>query len=197
MSAETAITERIFWIGVNDRQTGLFEELWPIPEGIAYNSYMVLDDKVAIVDAVKAVSADQYLEKIKRLLGEKKKIDFLIINHIEPDHSGALKILLEAFPGMVIVGNKKTLELLEHFYGIAENVRLVEDAYGGFVALDDGIFDDEIADMGFYENEILRSFTNVIGKYSVMVQKALSRIRDLDISIVASTHGPVWRKRLC
>ena len=233
MSAEIPITEKIIWIGINDRQTGLFEELWPIPNGIAYNSYMILDDKVAIVDAVKALSAGQYLEKIKRLLGNSKKVDYLIFNHIEPDHSGAVKILLEAFPGMVIVGNQKTLDLLAHFYGIAENVLQVEDgdslelgrcrlkfiltpmvhwpetmmtyeetykvlfsgdAFGGFMTLDDGIFDDEIADLRYYEDEILRYFTNVIGKYSVMVQKALPRIKDLDIAIVAPTHGPVWRK---
>jgi flavorubredoxin len=232
MSAVIPINDQVFWIGINDRQTGLFEELWPIPNGIAYNSYMILDNKVAIVDAVKAISVDQYLEKIKKLLGGGKKIDYLIINHIEPDHSGAVKVLLETFPGMEIVGNKKTLDLLAHFYGISENVRLVEDgdslelgkcrlkffltpmvhwpetmmtyeetykilfsgdAFGGFMSLDDGIFDGDIEDLRYYEEEILRYFTNVIGKYSVMVQKALPRIKDLDITAVASTHGPVWR----
>jgi flavorubredoxin len=135
---------------------------------------------------------------------------------------------------MQIVGNKKTMDLLAHFYGISENVRVVEDgdslelgrcrlkffltpmvhwpetmmtyeetyrilfsgdAFGGFGALDDGIFDDEIGDLAYYEDEMLRYFTNVIGKYSLMVQKALPKIRDLDIGMVASTHGPVWRKR--
>lgn len=234
MSAEISIADSIFWIGINDRQTGLFEELWPMPNGIAYNSYMILDDKVAIVDAVKAISVDQYLEKIKRLLGERKKIDHLIINHIEPDHSGAVKILMETFSGMQIVGNKKTLDLLANFYGITENVRLVGDgdvlnlgksrlkfmltpmihwpetmmtyeetrkvlfsgdAFGGFMSLDDGIFDDEIEDLRYYEEEMLRYFTNVIGRYSSMVQKALPAIKELDIDIVASTHGLVWRKR--
>ncbi|MBI5639420.1 MAG: FprA family A-type flavoprotein [Nitrospirae bacterium] len=234
MSTEISLSDRIFWIGVNDRQTALFEELWPIPDGIAYNSYMILDDKVAIIDAVKDISMDRYLEKIRRLLGERRHVDYLIINHIEPDHSGGIKILREAYPDMEIVGNKKTLELLAHFYGITHNVRMVNDydtlelgscrlkffltpmvhwpetmmtyeetrkllfsgdAFGGFGSLDNGIFDDEIRDLQSYEDEMLRYFTNVIAKYSVMVQKAISKIKDLDIAIVASTHGPVWRTR--
>jgi flavorubredoxin len=234
MSAGIPLNDLIYWIGANDRQTGLFEELWPIPNGIAYNSYLVLDDKVAIMDAVKDISLDRYLDKIRGLLAERKTVDYLIINHVEPDHSGAVKILREIFPGMQIVGNKKTLDLLARFYGISENVRLVEDGddlvlgrcrlkfyltpmvhwpetmmtfeethqilfsgdmFGGFDALDDGIFDDEIKDLGQFEGEMLRYFTNVIGKYSVMVQKALAKIQGLDIRMVASTHGPVWRNR--
>ena len=234
MSAGIPLNDLIYWIGANDRQTGLFEELWPIPNGIAYNSYLILDDKVAIVDAVKDISLDRYLEKIRGLLAERKTVDYLIINHVEPDHSGAVKILREIFPGMQIVGNKKTLDLLARFYGITENVHVVEDGdslelgrcrlkfyltpmvhwpetmmtfeethqilfsgdmFGGFDALDDGIFDDEIKDLGQFEGEMLRYFTNVIGKYSVMVQKALAKIQGLDIRMVASTHGPVWRNR--
>ena len=234
MSAGIPLNDLIYWIGANDRQTCLFEELCPIPNGIAYNSYLILDVKVAIVDAVKDISLDRYLEKIRSLLAERRSVDYLIINHVEPDHSGAVKILREIFPGMQVVGNKKTLDLLALFYGISENVRLVEDGddlvlgrcrlkfyltpmvhwpetmvtfekthqilfsgdmFGGFNALDDGIFDDEIKDLGQYEGEMLRYFTNVIGKYSVMVQRALATIQGLDIRVVASTHGPVWRDR--
>lgn len=233
MSTAIPVAREIYWIGVNDRQTGLFEELWPMPNGIAYNSYMILDEKIALVDAVKDMSVEHYLNKIKKLLDDRGKIDYLIINHIEPDHSGAVNLLRKVFPGMVIVGNKKTLELLGHFYGITENVMQVDDGdslelgscrlkfiitpmvhwpetmmtyeetngmlfsgdvFGGFGSLDDGIFDDNIRDIPYYEDEILRYFTNVIGKYSVMVQKALAKIQGLDIAVIASTHGPVWRK---
>jgi len=234
MNTGIPLNEHIHWVGANDRQTGLFEELWPIPNGIAYNSFLLLDDKVALIDAVKDISLDRYLEKIRGLLADRKNIDYLIINHVEPDHSGAVKILREIFPGMQIVGNKKTLDLLGHFYGITENVRLVEDGdsldlgrcrlkffltpmvhwpetmmtfeerhqvlfsgdlFGGFDALDDGIFDDEIRYTGQYEDDMLRYFTNVIGKYSVMVQKALAKIAGLDIRMLASTHGLIWRNR--
>jgi len=233
MSDAIPINDLVSWIGVNDRQTGYFEELWPMPDGISYNSYLILDEKTAVIDAVKDISTDQYLAKIRKLLGHRKKLDYLVINHIEPDHSGALSRLVEAFPGMVIVGNRKTLDLLSRFYGITDNVLQVGDGdglalgrcrlkfiltpmvhwpetmmtfdethgtlfsgdvFGGFGSLDDGIFDDEIRDLQHYEDEILRYFTNVIGKYSLMVQKALAKITDLDISVIASTHGPVWRK---
>ena len=234
MSTGIPLNENIYWVGANDRQTGFFEELWPIPNGISYNSFLVLDDKTALIDAVKDISLDSYREKIRGLLAERKTIDYLVINHIEPDHSGAIKILRELFPGMQIVGNKKTLDLLGHFYGIRENVRMVGDGdslelgkcrlkffltpmvhwpetmmtfeerhqvlfsgdmFGGFDALDDGIFDDEIRHTAQYEEDMLRYFTNVIGKYSVMVQKALAKIAGLDIRMLASTHGLIWRSR--
>lgn len=233
MHKAVPIEDRIFWVGINDRETGLFEELWPMPHGISYNSYLIDDDRVALVDAVKSISpVVDYLDTVKGLLGG-RKVDYLIINHIEPDHSGAIKILLEAFPEMQIVGNRKTIELLSDLYGITDNVKTVEDgellelgshrlrfiltpmvhwpetmmtydeasgvlfsgdAFGSFGALDDGIFDDEIGDLGFSDEESLRYFTNVIGRYSTMVQKAISRIRELGIKTIASTHGPVWRK---
>ncbi len=232
MSAGIKLNEHLYWIGVNDRQTDFFEELWPIPNGIAYNSFLVLDDKVALIDAVKDISLDRYLKKIRKLVSRDRGIDYLIIKHIEPDHSGAVKILRELFPRMQIVGNRKTLELLAAFHGISENFLTVDDGsflhlggcrlqfhitpmvhwpetmmtfeqrhqvlfsgdvFGGFTALDDGIFDDRIRDLGPYEYEMLRYFTNVIGKYSVMVQKALAKIAGLDIRMLAPTHGLIWR----
>lgn len=232
MSIAIPVHDRLFWIGANDRATGLFEELWPMPHGIAYNSYLIKDERVAIIDAVKSFFGVDYLAVLKGLL-EGKKVDYLIINHIEPDHSGAIRLLREIFPGMQIVGNRKTAGLLADFYAITENVRVVEDgdeldlgrsrlkfiltpmvhwpetmmtfdqaegtlfsgdAFGGFGTLDDGVFDDEISDTGTYEYEALRYFTNVIGKYSTMVQKALARLSGLDIAMVAPSHGMLWRK---
>jgi flavorubredoxin len=233
MSKPIQINDQVSWIGVNDHDTGLFEELWPMPHGITYNSYLIRDERTALIDTVKGSFSAGYVERIKKLLGDGSKIDYLIINHIEPDHSGAIKVLLEVFPGIQIVGNKKTAGLLADFYGITENLRIVEDgdelnlgrytlkflltpmvhwpetmmtyepsqgllfsgdAFGGFSALDDGIFDDDINDLPYYEEEILRYFTNVLGKYSLMVQKALSRLQELEIRLIAPSHGPVWRK---
>ncbi len=232
MKAGIPLNDLTHWIGVNDRQTGMFEELWPIPDGIAYNSYLIRDDRVAIVDGVKDMAIDRYLDKVRRVL-DGRTVDFLIINHIEPDHSGAIRALRDAFPGMKIVGNKKTMDLLAEFYGIGENLVVVNDGdtlelgkcrlqflftpmvhwpetmmtyesahgilfsgdvFGGFSAIDEGIFDDEIANLARYEDEMLRYFANVIGKYSVMVQKALVKIRSLKINTIASTHGAIWRR---
>lgn len=120
------LTEDVHWVGVNDKETDLFESLWPLPEGIAYNSYIIEDDKVALIDTVKINYTDTYLEKVKDVIGD-KKVDYLIINHMEPDHSGSIKSMREAFPEMKIVGNAKTMNFLEGFYGITEGTKVIED----------------------------------------------------------------------
>lgn len=227
------IHDGIFWMGVNDRETRLFEELWPMPSGIAYNSYLIRDEKVALIDTVKAGFAMDYIGKIRSLLGEGARVDYLIINHIEPDHSGAVSTLREAYPGMQIVGNKKTIQFLSDFYRITEDVIIVEngdelslgahtlrffltpmvhwpetmmtcvqskgilfsgDVFGGYGTLDDGLFDDEIDNLGFYEEEALRYFTNVIGRYSGMVQKALATLKEVEVKMIAPTHGALWQR---
>ncbi|SFL29041.1 FprA family A-type flavoprotein [Halanaerobium salsuginis] len=120
------LTDKVHWVGVNDKETDLFESLWPLPEGIAYNSYIINDDKVALIDTVKINYTDTYLEKVRDVIGD-KKVDYLIINHMEPDHSGSIKSVLEAYPEMKIIGNAKTMNFLEGFYGITEGTQVIKD----------------------------------------------------------------------
>ena len=120
------LSEDVHWVGVNDKETDLFESLWPLPEGIAYNSYVIKDEKIALIDTVKINYTDTYVEKVKDVIGD-RKVDYLIINHMEPDHSGSIKSMREAFPDMKIVGNAKTMNFLEGFYGITEGTKIVED----------------------------------------------------------------------
>ncbi|TDO87797.1 flavorubredoxin [Halanaerobium saccharolyticum] len=120
------LSENVHWVGVNDKETDLFESLWPLPEGISYNSYVINDDQVALIDTVKINYTDTFLEKVKDVIGD-KKVDYLIINHMEPDHSGSIKSMREAFPEMKIVGNAKTMNFLEGFYGITEGTMVIED----------------------------------------------------------------------
>jgi flavorubredoxin len=120
------LSEKVHWVGVNDKETDLFESLWPLPEGISYNSYVINDDKVALIDTVKINYTDTYLEKVKDVIGD-KKVDYLIINHMEPDHSGSIKSMREAYPEMKIVGNAKTMNFLEGFYGITDGTMVIED----------------------------------------------------------------------
>jgi len=121
------ITPGIFWIGVNDRITNLFEGLWDISrEGISYNSYLIRDEKNAVVDLNKAILTGEYITRLQSLI-DLKEIDYVVINHMEPDHTGVLQMLLTAAPQVQLVGTKKTQTMLKDFYGITENVLVVKE----------------------------------------------------------------------
>ena len=121
------IQSGVYWIGVNDRTTDLFEGLWPITqEGVSYNSYFIDDDARAIIDLSKASKAGEFFDQIRQLT-DISTVDYLIINHLEPDHSGLLKTLRNMAPEITILASAKAKEILESFYGITENVRAVED----------------------------------------------------------------------
>ena len=227
------LAENIYFLGFNDRRTHLFENIWPIPHGISYNSYLLVDEKIALVDTVERAFIDEYLDNIEAIIG-KRKVDYLIINHMEPDHSGALKAIVQKYPDIILVGNKKTLGFIESFYMEPKNILIVHDdhrlelgklkilfqtipmvhwpetmvafegtnkilfsgdAFGSYGTLDGGIFDDEI-NLDFYEVEVMRYFTNIVGKYCPHTQRAIQKLAPLDIKMIAATHGPVWRNDL-
>jgi anaerobic nitric oxide reductase flavorubredoxin len=117
----------VFWIGLNDRTTDLFEGLWPITqEGVSYNSYLVLDEKRVIIDLAKSIKADEYLTQLEELT-DISKIDYIVINHMEPDHTGLLQIFRKLAPQAVILGSAKTKEMLSGFFSIQDHVRVVSD----------------------------------------------------------------------
>ncbi len=221
----------VFWIGVNDRDTDLFEGVWPLPRGVAYNSYLILDEKVALLDTVKAKSAIPFEQQVLKLTGG-RSLDYLIINHMEPDHAGSIPAIMRAFPGVKLVGNAKTAKFVEEFFSFKPDMLIVNDgdtldlgrhkltfalvpmvhwpetmvtydttdgilfsmdAFGGFSALEGGIFDDEV-DLEYYEDEALRYYANIVGRHSQMVQRAFQKLAGLDIKCIAPTHGPVWRR---
>jgi len=226
------ITDEIYYIGVNDRETYLFENLWPLDHGVSYNAYLIDDEKTAVFDTVKNTKTSVFIDKIDSILKD-RPLDYLVINHMEPDHSGAIKALQAKYPELQLVGNAKTFEMLDDFYGPLKNYHVVKDgdqlslgkhrlnfyltpmvhwpetmmtyesttgtlfsmdAFGGFGTLDGGIFDDEV-NLEFYMYETRRYYSNIVGKYGAMVQKALKKLKDADIpmNIIAPTHGPVWR----
>ena len=122
----TEISKNIFYVGVNDRVKHRFEALWPLPLGVSYNSYLIVDEKVALIDTVDHCHADLYLSKIRNVLGD-RPIDYLIINHMEPDHSAAIRFIRQHYPQAIIVGNSKTMDMIKGFYGICEGTFEVKD----------------------------------------------------------------------
>lgn len=111
------IANGIYYVGVNDRTLGKFEGLWSLPYGVSYNSYIVKGEKTALIDTVEISHCTKILEQIDEILGG-KPLDYLVINHIEPDHSGSIAIIKEHYPNVNIVGNAKTLAMLNGFYSI-------------------------------------------------------------------------------
>ena len=123
MNSAIEIQKNIYWIGVNDRRTHIFENYWPLPKGVAYNSYVIIDEKVAVIDTVERSHMDEYLENLEAVL-KGRTIDYLIINHMEPDHSGAINTLLCHYPNLTIIGNGKTFPMLRNFYDV--NTEMLE-----------------------------------------------------------------------
>ncbi|HEZ7985520.1 MAG TPA: FprA family A-type flavoprotein [Ruminococcus sp.] len=109
------ITKEIFYIGVNDHNIDLFEGLYDVPNGMAYNSYVIMDEKIAVLDTVDANFTNEWLENLKETLGNKNP-DFLIVQHMEPDHSANIAEFLKAYPETVIVGNAKTFAMIKAFF---------------------------------------------------------------------------------
>lgn len=127
----------IYYTGVNDRVTALFEGLWPLPDGVSYNSYLVKgSEKTALIDTVRIDEVREFLENIK-MIEEDGKIDYLVINHMEPDHSGSIPEVLRAYPEIKIVGNAQTIGMVKGFYHIDDDSRFLEVKDGAVIELGD------------------------------------------------------------
>lgn len=111
------ILEDLYYMGVNDRETNLFENMWPLPEGVAYNSYLITDEKTALLDTVKIIKVDGFVENLKANLGG-RNLDYLVVHHMEPDHSGCMKTIMELYPDVTIVTNKKARAMIDDYLNI-------------------------------------------------------------------------------
>jgi flavorubredoxin len=126
VSRRTEVAENIFWLGVNDLETELFEAMWPIPDGISYNSYLITEGRTALVDAVKTPYFPAFCRRLDEHL-DGRNLDYLIVNHLEPDHAGPIGLIAERYPGVRIVGNKRTMDLLRRYHAIENGTHLVAD----------------------------------------------------------------------
>ena len=110
------VTEDIVWVGASDRRLALFENIFPIPRGVSYNSYVLLDEKTVLLDTVDASVAGQFFENLEHVL-DGRKLDYLIVNHMEPDHCAMIGDLVRRYPEVQVVGNTKTFGMIKQFFG--------------------------------------------------------------------------------
>ncbi len=120
------ITEHIYYVGVNDRNKSLFEGLWPLPAGVSYNAYLIDDEKTCLIDTVEVDFFMPFIENIREVLGE-RPLNYIVVNHMEPDHSGSLALLRKYYPEVQIVGNKKTFDMMRGFYQIESGLQEVKN----------------------------------------------------------------------
>ncbi|MGF7144693.1 flavorubredoxin [Anaerotaenia torta] len=109
------ISPKVFWVGGSDRRLELFENMFPLPNGVAYNSYLIMDDKTALIDTVDRSISDLYIENVIHVLGG-RTLDYLVVNHMEPDHCANIEEIARRYPQVKIIGNKKTFQFIEQFY---------------------------------------------------------------------------------
>lgn len=114
------IISNLYYVGVDDRTTTRFEGLWPLPKGVSYNSYIVVgSEKVALIDTVEVSEVYDFLANIRSIIGD-RKIDYLIVNHMEPDHSGGIRTILAEYPDIKIVTNQAAVNMIKNYYGITD-----------------------------------------------------------------------------
>ncbi|MGI6367494.1 MAG: FprA family A-type flavoprotein [Anaerolineae bacterium] len=117
----------IYWIGVNDRTTDLFEGVWPITqEGVSYNSYLVVGEKIALIDLAAAHHAASFIEQVRAMV-DPSKIDYVVLNHMEPDHTGAATLVRQLAPSATFLVSAKAEPMLAAYFGITGGVRVVSD----------------------------------------------------------------------
>lgn len=128
------VTKDIIYVGVNDHELDLFEGQYIIPEGMAYNSYVILDDKIAVMDPVDEKFGKEWLSNIEKVVGDREP-DYLVVHHMEPDHSANIPCFMEAYPGAKIVAGKKAFKMMEQFFGTDYADRKIEVAEGDKIEL--------------------------------------------------------------
>lgn len=120
------IANQIYYVGVNDRQKTLFENMWPLPYGVSYNAYLIVDEQTVLIDTVDVCYSDLFLKKVAEAL-QGRTLDYLIVNHMEPDHAGSIRLLRQQYPDVKIVGNTKTFGMLAGFHGITDGLYEVKE----------------------------------------------------------------------
>ena len=214
------ITDSIKYVGVNDHQVDLFEGQYKVPNGMSYNSYVILDEKVAVMDTVDAHFTDECLDG--------RKPDYLVVQHMEPDHAANVANFMKAYPETTVVANAKTFVMIKNFFELDLEGRKLVVENGSSLSLGSHTLTFVFAPMvhwpevmvtyessekvlfsadGFgkfgaldveedWDDESRRYFIGIVGKYGAQVQALLKKAAALDISIICPLHGPVLTENL-
>lgn len=215
------ITQDIRYIGVDDKDIDLFEGQYAVPKGISYNAYVILDEKVAVLDTVDRRKTSAFLQNLERELAG-RTVDYLIVNHLEPDHASSLGAFLERYPQAKLVGNAKTFQMLPQYFDVdlsqavtvreGDTLSLGRHTLCFFTApmvhwpevmltydqTDRALFSaDAFGKFGAldadepWEDEARRYYFNIVGKFGPSVQAVLKKAEGLDIRFICPLHGPV------
>ena len=179
MHCTRKVQDDLIWVGADDRRLPFFEGVYGVPDGVSYNSYLLLDEKTVLFDTCDKAVYEVFFENVAYALGG-RKLDYLLISHMEPDHAATVESLLLRYPVMMT-------------YDKTDKILFTADAFGTFGALNGRLFNDE-TDF-FTENlgEARRYYTNIVGKYGPQVQAVLKKAAALEIATVCPLHGFVWR----
>ncbi len=213
-------------VGVYDKKIDLFESLYPVPDGMTYNSYVILDDCIAVMDTVDGVFTDEWLKNVQKALGDKQP-KYLIIQHMEPDHSASMLAFLRAYPSVEILATQKAFVMMKNFFGeqFSAKERVVKD--GETLVLGKHTLTFISAPMVHWpevmmtyehttqtlfsadafgafgrasgENwacEARRYYFGIVSKYGVQVQNVLKKLAHFPISIICPLHGVVLKKEV-
>ncbi len=220
------ITKNIIGVGVMDNITDLFESQYPIPDGISYNSYLIADEKIAVMDSVDSRFSDEWISNVRGVLGDRSP-DYLIVQHMEPDHSSSICHFLDTFPNARLVSSAKAYVMMKNFFGRDLSDRGIVVSEGDTLSLgahelrfilapmvhwpevimtydatDKVLFSaDAFGKFGMasgdnWADEARRYYIGIVGKYGAQVQSVLKKVSGLDISVICSLHGPVLRDNI-
>lgn len=118
------VKENLFWVGGNDRRLALFENIFPLSRGVSYNSYLLLDEKTVLFDTADKAVSEQFFANVTYVLGE-RKLDYLVVNHMEPDHGALIEHLILRYPELKIIGNNKTFQIMKQFFNLDIDARAI------------------------------------------------------------------------
>ena len=220
------VTKDLFYVGVNDHQVDLFEGQYVVPNGMAYNSYIIKDEKIAVIDTVDKNFAHEWLDNVAEVLNGQLP-DYLIVQHMEPDHSANIMNFLKVYPNTTVVGNEKTFKMINQFFSVElENKLVVKeldtltigkhkltfvfapmvhwpevmvtyDSYDKVLFSADGFGKFGALDVEEdWACEARRYYIGIVGKYGAQVQALLKKASGLDIQIICPLHGPVLTENL-